>query len=30
MANFCRGVMPPKAMFGRLLLYVQSQRVAKS
>ncbi len=29
MANFYRGVILPKAMFGRSLLYVQSQRVAK-
>jgi hypothetical protein len=29
-ANFIDGVMPPKAILGRSLLYVQSQRVADS
>jgi len=29
-ANFCMGVMPPSAMFGRSWLYVHSQRVAMS
>lgn len=29
-ASFCAGVIPPSAMFGRSLLYVQSQRVAAS
>ncbi len=28
--NFCIGVMPPMAMFGRSLLYIQSHLVAKS